>query len=206
MTAPPDFAIALRGYDREQVDAYAAQMQHQLAEAATRVREADLSGPHGGSVDERLAGRLAAILKLAEEEAEARRAGAQRDARALLDRARVEAEQIREAATGAVEHVRVSAANAQHEAALVVEEGRRRAEEMMTSARRHAESQADAIVAEAEAEARQVLEDAEQRRLEQEAATADVERRYDEIQEAMSRLRATLVTDVVDIRQARGAA
>lgn len=206
MTDTPEFAIALRGYDREQVDAYAAQVQRLLEEADVRVREGELPAPRGENADERLGGRLAAILKLAEEEAGVRRAAAQRDATAILDRARSEADRIRAAAAGEVEHVRASAANAQRDANLVVDEGRRVAEELLVSARRHAESQADAIVAEAEAEVRRMLDDAEQRRREQETATTAAERRYDDIQEAMSRLRATLVPEVTDIRQARGAA
>lgn len=206
MTEMPEFAIALRGYDREQVDAYAAQVQRLLEKAAARIREAERGAVRGEHTDERLGGRLAAILKLAEEEAGARRAAARRDANVVLDRAQLEAERIVAAAAGEVEHVRASAANAQRDADHVVDEGRRRAEEMLTSARRHAESQADAILVEAEADACRILEDAEHRRREQEAATAEAEQRYRAIQEAVSHLRATLVPEVTDIRQARGAA
>lgn len=181
MTRTPVFAIALRGYDREQVDAHVGQLQRLLEQAEARAGEAEPQAPRGQHPDDGLSGRLAAILKLAEEEAGARRAAAQRDA------------------------------------ALVIDDSRRRAEELLTSARRHAEGQAEAIVAEAEAEARRMVEDAardarrvteeaEQRRLADEAAAADAQRRYAEVEEAMSRLRATLVPEVVDIRSARGAA
>jgi cell division septum initiation protein DivIVA len=91
MEALPEFTLALRGYDREQVDAYAATMQRLLEEAERRAHDAE-SRLARGDADSRYTGRLAAILKLAEEEAADRRLAARRDAEALVEEGRGRAE------------------------------------------------------------------------------------------------------------------
>ncbi len=125
----PEFAVALRGYERTQVEAYVARLHQRLAEAERRAETTDapaadrpdpvrgaqpddvdtgeLPVPGAAAEDDfaRLGGRVAAILRLAEEEAAERRARGEQEARELLDRARTDAEELRRSVEGAAEEV-----------------------------------------------------------------------------------------------------
>ena len=100
----PEFAQALRGYDRLQVDEYVARLHEYAVELEDRALSAEQAlGPVQHEHEElrhRLAisgggdlpTRLAQILDLAKEEAEAIRSNARREADELCQRAREEAQ------------------------------------------------------------------------------------------------------------------
>jgi hypothetical protein len=92
----PEFAIVMRGYDREQVDSYTAAIAQLLDEAEQRLRNAEARAVEPDE-NVRLGTRLTAILTLADEEAAARRKAAQREAEELLDRSRRQAQEQAEA-------------------------------------------------------------------------------------------------------------
>ncbi|MDQ1430203.1 MAG: DivIVA protein [Actinomycetota bacterium] len=95
----PEFAHAFRGYERTQVDAYVAQCREYMAQVEVRAAAAEsalqqcrrelASSPTTAGVSQ----RLAAILQLAEEEADQIRARAQLEHEATTHRAASEAEQ-----------------------------------------------------------------------------------------------------------------
>ncbi len=95
----PEFAHAFRGYERTQVDAYVAQYREYMAQVEVRAAAAEsalqqcrrelASSPTTAGVSQ----RLAAILQLAEEEADQIRARAQVEHEATTHRAASEAEQ-----------------------------------------------------------------------------------------------------------------
>ncbi len=91
-TKHPEFTVALRGYDRIQVDEYVDRLQALLWEAEERAREAE-RGPMFQPQAE-LGPRLAQIFELAEAEAQDVRDHIERDARELLARARADARDI----------------------------------------------------------------------------------------------------------------
>ena len=104
-TDPPQFAIALRGYDRVQVDDYIDRLRNYAAELESRVQQAQAGVSAANDELERLRSaplnatelpsRLASILQLAEEEAKAIRLAAEREAEEILHRAQEEADEHR---------------------------------------------------------------------------------------------------------------
>ncbi|MCW3066851.1 MAG: DivIVA domain protein [Solirubrobacterales bacterium] len=88
--ASPEFAIALRGYDRHEVDAYVARVAQLVAELeATRVPEAAVR-----RALERVGEETSGILKRAHETAHELVTRSRAEAEDRLERARVEAEAI----------------------------------------------------------------------------------------------------------------
>ncbi len=223
----PEFAVALRGYERTQVEAYVARLHQRLAEAERRAETTDapaadrpdpvrgaqpddvdtgeLPVPGAAAEDDfaRLGGRVAAILRLAEEEAAERRARGEREARELLDRARTDAEELRRSVEGAAEEVRAARAGAEEDARAILDGARQEADDLLQRTRRHAEDQAEGIVTQAEVDARRILEEArataraaleeaERRRADQEATTQALLERQRRIAAELTRLRTTL--------------
>ena len=94
----PDFSQSFRGYDRAQVDEYLVSFREYTIQAEERARVAELalaqcrrelaSSPGTAGISE----RLAAILQLANEEAEEIRARAHADSEAATDQAERQAE------------------------------------------------------------------------------------------------------------------
>jgi len=221
----PEFAVALRGYERTQVEAYVARLHQRLAEAEGRSETTDPPGdrpdPRPGGPDDvdtgelpvpgavveddfaRLGGRVAAILRLAEEDAAERRARGEREAQELLDRARTDTEELRRSVEGAAEEVRAARAGAEEDARAILDGARQEADDLLQRTRRHAEDQAEGIVTQAEVDARRILEEArataraaleeaERRRADQEATTQALLERQRRIAAELTRLRATL--------------
>ncbi|HXY93466.1 MAG TPA: DivIVA domain-containing protein [Acidimicrobiia bacterium] len=96
---PPDFSHSRRGYDPAQVDDYVAQLREYAIQAEERAASAELAlgqcqrelaSPGSGGISQRLAG----ILDLANEEADAIRARATSEAEAMHDAAVAEAADI----------------------------------------------------------------------------------------------------------------
>ncbi|HWF73855.1 MAG TPA: DivIVA domain-containing protein [Solirubrobacteraceae bacterium] len=80
-TRHPEFTVAIRGYDRLQVDEYIARLQKLLSEAEGRVKAAE--SDQDFSSHAAIGPRLAEIFELAAAEARELRSGAERDAREL---------------------------------------------------------------------------------------------------------------------------
>src|SRR3712207_6681203 len=109
ITSTPEFQVAMRGYDRSQVDSYVEDLRLRLdaaeRKAATTTAEqpkeqAEEAKPRRGG-DPNLAAlgeRITQILQLAEDEAAERRERGERDAAAILQQAQSEADRIRQAA------------------------------------------------------------------------------------------------------------
>jgi cell division septum initiation protein DivIVA len=211
----PTFSVSLRGYDRDQVDMYTAQLRQQLLEAQQNASDtaspsADRDGAEPAAVTDfdALGERIAAILRLAEEEASDRRSRAQQEAEAIVAGAREEADEIRRTATVDVEQLRESKLNATREAKSVLENARDQAEDLLGRARRHAEDQAEGIIAQAESDAGRILEEAreaaqarledgETRRTQLAAETEALEQRHRRVLADLARVRAALDADAI---------
>ncbi len=100
----PEFAIAIRGYDRTQVDEYIAHLQRLVADAAERVREAETE--HIFDQHAAVGPRVAEIFALAEAEARELRERVTTEATELIAEARTEATAIIDAAEHAAREVR----------------------------------------------------------------------------------------------------
>lgn len=182
ITSPPEFPVAMRGYERNQVDAYVEDLRRRLDEAervkaASPTQEPPEPAPANGrtrrGADANLSAlgeRVTQILQLAEDDAADRRERGERDAETLRSQAQAEADQLRQAAQNEAEELRASLASAQNEAETVraaardeaeVVRGnaRQEAQDLLLRTRRHADDQAESIVAKAESEARRTLED-----------------------------------------------
>ena len=109
---PPEFALAMRGYDRQQVDEYVSRLQTLVAEAEERARAAEAGGPAT------VGPRVTQIFDLALAESEEVRTRAQAQADALLADARTRAEELVTAAERDAEAI-TAQARAQGEEALV---------------------------------------------------------------------------------------
>jgi cell division septum initiation protein DivIVA len=221
----PTFTTTMRGYDRAQVDEYTTRLRQMLYEAQERATQAQhaleaapTQAPAAGAAEgngearpsmtdfDALGERIAAMLRLAEEEANDRRRRGRDDAEAALAGANAEAEEIRRSATLDIEALREQQANAQREAKAVLDNARDQAEDLLSRARRHAEDQAEGIIAQAEGDARRILDearetaqariaDADRRRGELAAETEALEQRYRRVLDDLARVRAALDAD-----------
>lgn len=150
--APPAFAVAVRGYDRAQVDAYVARLARLADDAERRAQEAERRASEGrrwttgeGGAEPtyaelgeeaalilQQAGETAtALVRRAEERVEAMTAEAQRRVATMEHEARValaEAEDFRARAASEAEALRRSAQDdARRDAAALIDEARRTA-------------------------------------------------------------------------------
>lgn len=108
----PEFAVAMRGYDRLQVDEYVARLQTLVAEAEERVRVAEAGAPAT------VGPRVTQIFDLAIAESDELRTRARGQADALLADARTRAEEL--------------VAAAEREAETITAQARARGEEALT--------------------------------------------------------------------------
>lgn len=186
----PEFALAMRGYDRQQVDDYVRTLRQYLEEMSTRTTNAEQAAgeqaraaadSHGAGRDpySSLGDRVTGILREAENAASQMRQDAERDAAGLLVEAR------RSAATSNDTVVR-----AQAQADQLLSAARDDAQRLLARFRDHAEQQAAALLSEAETEARQVREQALAQAEQTRSSIQDDKRRLqEEIQELHSRHR-----------------
>ena len=127
----PEFAAAMRGYDRQQVDDYVARLQTLAAEAQERARLAESqleAGPHAT-----VGPRVTQIFELAIEETGELRARVQAQAEELLADARQRADELQSGAQS--DAARITAqARAQGEEALSELEGEREAVRLQVEA------------------------------------------------------------------------
>ncbi|MPZ88179.1 MAG: hypothetical protein GEU81_08915, partial [Nitriliruptorales bacterium] len=158
---PPEFAVAVRGYNREQVDEYVATMGRLLDESRRRARTSSASGPRQEPDFALLGSRITRMLQLAEEEAEDRRRKGEQDGAAEVQRARDEADEMRRLGAEELERYQAAVEDAKQEAASILETTRHEAEDLLQRTRRHAEEQAEAIVGRAETEAERITDEAE---------------------------------------------
>ncbi len=215
----PTFTTTMRGYDRGQVDEYTTRLRQMLYEAQERASEAEEAegaspptperngdAPRAAADFDALGERIAAMLRLAEEEAEDRRQRGREEVDGIVAGARTEAEEIRHAATLDVEQLRETKANAQREAKSILDNARDQAEDLLGRARRHAEDQAEGIIAQAEGDARRILDEAresgqariqeaEARHAELSQETDVLEERHRRVIEDLARVRAALNGD-----------
>lgn len=112
----PEFAVAMRGYDRVQVDDYVARLQTLVAEADERVRVAESRIEAGAHAT--VGPRVTQIFDLAIAESEDLRTRVQAQADALLADARTRAEELVATAEREAESI-TARARAQGEEALV---------------------------------------------------------------------------------------
>jgi cell division septum initiation protein DivIVA len=98
----PQFTIAIRGYDRYQVDEYLLRMQQLLGEAEERTRAAE---SHQDRTHDDVGPRVAKIFELAAEEADDMRDEADHEARETTAKARMRAEKIVRSAREAAESI-----------------------------------------------------------------------------------------------------
>jgi cell division septum initiation protein DivIVA len=172
------FEIQRRGYSRQQVDEFTAQARSQIRDLSQRLarslaegeqlrREVAAARQHAlgaKPVHEEVSGRIAQILKLAEDEAESKKAmtaeetARQRnDAQAYAERIRSEArEKAGRMLTAAQEEAEQAIMSARAEADKTFNQARAEAERMTTEARTKAED----VLAAAKAQAKKALDEA----------------------------------------------
>lgn len=119
---PPEFAAAMRGYDRAQVDGYVGRLHTLVAEAEERARVAEAKLESGAHAT--VGPRVTQIFDLATAEAAELRARVQAQTDELLTDARQRAEDRVAAAEHEAESI-LAQARAQGEAALAELEGER---------------------------------------------------------------------------------
>ena len=100
----PQFAVAIRGYDRLQVDEYIDRLTEMVSEAEQRAREAEADleysrhtsvGPRVAQIFELAVEEVRELREQAGEEAEQLRASAQEEADEILMRVRFKAEELK---------------------------------------------------------------------------------------------------------------
>lgn len=111
----PEFAIAIRGYDRAQVDDYVQRLVQMLEEAEDRARHAESELEHSAHAS--VGPRLSEIFDLAIAEARELRANAQRESRELIAAARSSAAELVEEAQAKAQRI-TAEARAEHEEML----------------------------------------------------------------------------------------
>ena len=182
--------VRFGGYDRRQVDDYldridehingldarhahdtarVTALQGELEELRTRLDDAEARAAGQPEPASRLTARLAEMLRLAEEEAAAIRAGAQAEAERVMTSATQQAEQANRDVTAALElrerevlkraeQAEAATLQAQRDAEAVRSQGKRDADNLLVAAQR----EADASRAAAEQEAAQAVAQARQ--------------------------------------------
>lgn len=173
----PEFALIMRGYDRQQVDDYVATLRGYVDELTIRLEgQGHGPGTPNPTVDPvaELGDRVTGILR----EAQAAAAG-------ILKDAEQQAEQVLSRARTGSQDVDALTATARQQAEEVKAASRAEAEALLERARDHAEQQATALLAEAQAESEQMLAQAR----DQAAATlAEGQRRADELSHSIEEL------------------
>jgi cell division initiation protein len=130
--ASPEFPMALRGYDRNAVDAYVAKVSQLVAELeATRVPEAAIR-----RALERVGEETAGILKRAHETAHELAARSRIEAEERLERARVEADEIVTTARTSLQGIDEDTDRVWAERTKLLEDTRRLADELLAVAER----------------------------------------------------------------------
>jgi cell division initiation protein len=130
--ASPEFPIALRGYDRNAVDAYVAKVSQLVAELeATRVPEAAIR-----RALERVGEETAGILKRAHETAHELAARSRIEAEERLERARTEADEIVATARTSLQGIDEDTDRVWAERTKLLEDTRRLADELLAVAER----------------------------------------------------------------------
>jgi chromosome segregation ATPase len=202
----PRFAIVMRGYDRDQVDAYLAEYERWASDAQSHIeagearltagarrvqsleaKVADLEERSGDTLPpsvRSLGERAEQILRDAWEAAQELRSNIMSEADAEKEKARQASEDVVAAAEKQAAEVAEHARNQRDEAAQEVEEARRRVERLIKEAEEEAEAKARAIWDEAQVQLKEARK--ELTRLEdQRRATLDELTRLRELLESV---------------------
>lgn len=202
----PEFALVMRGYDRQQVDDYVSTLHGYLDEMSARANGYDpsrrsestaMGSPEAASGDPvaLLGDRLMRVLHEAQDAATAIRREAEQDA-----------ERVREQAVAASRDAGRLLPSTQAQAEQVLSAARDDADQLLSRAREHAEAQAAALLEEAQDESDRLRSQAGQQAA---AAARDGERlveqlraeideltdRRNQAREALRALRNTLTVD-----------
>lgn len=172
-----NFAHAVRGYDRNEVDAFLAELAEWLATGG-----ADNAGAEAVRAElERVGERTTGILTEAHDAAQQIKEDASRDVRQQLVDANVTAEGLRGSAEEYSEKTR-------EEADAYARKTRKDADAFAEQSKADAEAEAAETRAAAEREAEQIVADANRRRGEVEARITDLEERRDAVLAELDRL------------------
>lgn len=175
------FGIVMRGYDRRQVDDFVTRSRNQIRDLEERLArtldeaqqlrreltDAKEQLAAGKPAHEEVSERLATILRLAEEEADQKRAAAEETVAQIRKEAEEDAQRILGEARELAER---TVASAREQAEGIITSARQKAEEDMAAARQEAEQtltssreEADHTLSSAKERAERLLTDAEQR-------------------------------------------
>lgn len=208
-TPPAEFALAMRGYDRVQVDEYLAAQEGWLAEAEARIAEAERIASLAVLETEQLRQRLTQVEdREMSEPPRSIEALGERVGR-ILQLAWDSAEELRaEAGEAATEREEQAsrfqrqaerrAEEIEREAASTLEEASRQAEAHLEEVRRQAERTGGEIVEEARAEAERVVDEAMGRRNELEGEIDALNQRGETAVIELDRVRNTLEQALAD--------
>lgn len=200
--APEDgarFHLALRGYDRTEVDGAIKRLQREVRDLTAALEEARSAGdgpPPGPTDYDAFASEVAGVLRTAEEAAAALRTRTEAEASALIAAAREEAEQVvgqaraeaETAVADAEEDVRIVRAEAERESHRLVSAARKEAEEVLRTARMEAER----LHSDATAERDRILGEAREAAEAAQSRARALEVRRDELLAELESVRATV--------------
>jgi DivIVA domain-containing protein len=180
------FTVVLRGYDRDEVDQFLAQIEEAVQELMDRVG----SRPAPGQIAEWLGREVEAVLAAAE--AAAVKVRTDSDAAAETTRQQAESDVVK--ARGKAESASADAARVRDAAEEEASEIRLKAQEEAERILREARLVAERIENAAEGQRRQILEDAEERRQALEEREREIHARIAALEETFGALRG-MVSD-----------
>ncbi|MBO0802082.1 MAG: hypothetical protein J2P25_03275 [Nocardiopsaceae bacterium] len=173
-----EFEMQMRGYSRRQVDEYVARRNNEIKELEYRLSQAmerseQLSRemaairqqtPENRPAHEEVSERIGQILKLAEEEASAKRGSVEEELSAIRKEAEQESNRVRAEARERAERMLTAA---QEQAERTISEARAEADKVRDTARAEADklttesrSEADTLLEEAKSQAKRTLDEA----------------------------------------------
>lgn len=212
--ASAPFDSALRGYQRQQVDAHIEAVERLLVQIEERLQRVDQNMRALPAEPERrelsefgaLGERIAMILDLAQQEADERLRRVDSDAEAIVDDARARSQGVLRQAESEAEDLRAQVQGARDEAERIRSGARQEADGLLQRARQRAEEHAERVVTQAETQARRVLDAAAEstrqqeeewssRKSEYETTIAALEERHNRILRNLAQLRASLDAD-----------
>ncbi|MFN2389442.1 MAG: DivIVA domain-containing protein [Actinomycetota bacterium] len=193
--AQKQFSVALRGYEKSEVEAYLTWLVQEVEQALAAARAPSTATPGF----EALGREVASVLTSARQAADALRARAKEETDALRKEASETAARIREDARQKAETLRASS---QDEARQVTQKARadadatrRAAEEAASEMRRKAQADSERIRADAERRKSQLLDEAEKRHAALVAHERDVRSRLEGTARALEQLKDLVSTE-----------
>lgn len=192
-TELPEFAVVVRGYDKQQVDDYVATLRQYLEEMTRRVHAAEQVSTERSRTLELPA--ASGALGLGEHVEQIVQAAHQAAERILADASSRAGDTVERANRSSEDGLAV-VSGARAEADQITSRARNEASELLSRAREHAEQRAETLLTQTQQEADRLrltaTEDAQSRAEYLQAEINRLEQRHDEVQSTIATLRSVL--------------